>query len=172
LKIGAQVLLIKNLDVERGLVNGAQGEVVGFDRDRQNYPIVNFPDIHIKRVMVPEAWKIEIQGEQVASRTQIPLTLAWALSVHKCQGMTLSSVQCELGNVFTTGQAYVALSRARTLDGRRRALSAHIHNSRSLRPPLIIGLSLTSLPRSFATDPVVVAYYDSLEKQQNAASTY
>ena len=54
--MGAQVLLIKNLEVENGLVNGAQGEVVAFDPDRFNYPVVRFNDTGLKRVIAPEAW--------------------------------------------------------------------------------------------------------------------
>ncbi|PIA99844.1 ATP-dependent DNA helicase PIF1 [Cercospora beticola] len=66
----------------------------------------------------PETWKIELpNGEVQASRAQIPLILAWALSIHKAQGQTLDRVKVDLGRVFEKGQAYVALSRATKMDG-------------------------------------------------------
>jgi ATP-dependent DNA helicase PIF1 len=66
----------------------------------------------------PETWKIELpNGEIQASRTQIPLILAWALSIHKAQGQTLERVKVDLGKVFEKGQAYVALSRATCQEG-------------------------------------------------------
>lgn len=66
----------------------------------------------------PESWKIELpNGEVQASRSQIPLILAWALSIHKAQGQTLDRVKVDLGKIFEKGQAYVALSRATSQDG-------------------------------------------------------
>lgn len=66
----------------------------------------------------PESWKIELpNGEIQASRSQIPLILAWALSIHKAQGQTLDRVKVDLGRIFEKGQAYVALSRATTQNG-------------------------------------------------------
>lgn len=65
-----------------------------------------------------ESWKIELpNGEVQASRQQIPLILAWALSIHKAQGQTLERVKVDLGKIFEKGQAYVALSRATTQQG-------------------------------------------------------
>lgn len=66
----------------------------------------------------PESWKVELpNGEVQASRSQIPLILAWALSIHKAQGQTLERVKVDLGKVFEKGQAYVALSRATSMAG-------------------------------------------------------
>lgn len=65
-----------------------------------------------------ESWKIELpSGEVQASRSQIPLILAWALSIHKAQGQTLERVKVDLGRIFEKGQAYVALSRATCQEG-------------------------------------------------------
>ena len=87
----------------------------------QLYPVVRFAiadgttrDLLCKR----ESWKIELpNGEVQASRDQIPLILAWALSIHKAQGQTLERVRVDLGRVFEKGQAYVALSRATSMQG-------------------------------------------------------
>lgn len=87
----------------------------------QAYPVVRFAiadgttrDLLCKR----EEWKVELpNGEVQASRQQIPLILAWALSIHKAQGQTLERVRVDLGRVFEKGQAYVALSRATTMAG-------------------------------------------------------
>jgi ATP-dependent DNA helicase PIF1 len=66
----------------------------------------------------PETWKVELpNGEVQASRAQVPLILAWALSIHKAQGQTLERVKVDLGKVFEKGQAYVALSRATSMAG-------------------------------------------------------
>jgi ATP-dependent DNA helicase PIF1 len=66
----------------------------------------------------PEQWKVELpNGEVQASRQQVPLILAWALSIHKAQGQTLERVKVDLGKVFEKGQAYVALSRATSMGG-------------------------------------------------------
>jgi len=66
----------------------------------------------------PETWKVELpNGEVQASRSQVPLILAWALSIHKAQGQTLERVKVDLGKVFEKGQAYVALSRATSMAG-------------------------------------------------------
>lgn len=66
----------------------------------------------------PESWKVELpNGEVQASRSQVPLILAWALSIHKAQGQTLDRVKVDLGKVFEKGQAYVALSRATSMAG-------------------------------------------------------
>ena len=85
------------------------------------YPLVRFtlPDgTNRELVCRREAWKIELpNGEVQASRSQIPLILAWALSIHKAQGQTLDHVRVDLGRVFEKGQAYVALSRATTMEG-------------------------------------------------------
>lgn len=65
-----------------------------------------------------EKWDIEnLEGKIEASRSQIPLILAWALSIHKCQGQTLHWVKVDLRKIFECGQSYVALSRAVSMDG-------------------------------------------------------
>lgn len=89
--------------------------------DNKAYPLVRFHAVDgSQRIIlcVPEAWKVELPtGEVQASRKQLPLILAWALSIHKAQGQTLERVKVDLGKVFEKGQAYVALSRATTQQG-------------------------------------------------------
>lgn len=85
------------------------------------FPVVQFMATNgTSRVILcqPEEWKVELpNGEVQAKRTQLPLILAWALSIHKAQGQTLERVKVNLGRVFEKGQAYVALSRATTQEG-------------------------------------------------------
>lgn len=113
LKVGAQVVLVKNLDPEKGLVNGSRGVVAEF---RGNNPIVRFCN-GLEVAMVSQSFEI-IKGYTVlASARQIPLMLAWALTIHKAQGMTLDRVTLDLSKAFSEGQAYVGFSRARKLAG-------------------------------------------------------
>ncbi|MBS94873.1 MAG: hypothetical protein CL799_10575 [Chromatiales bacterium] len=164
LKIGAQVMLIKNLN--ETLVNGTLGKVIAFSDEKafemqdggdyngemddamakarrklasfkskfdpednpgassgegQLYPVVKFLDVYGTAKIIlcqPEEWKVELpNGEVQARRSQLPLILAWALSIHKAQGQTLERVTVDLGKVFEKGQAYVALSRATSQHG-------------------------------------------------------
>uniref|UniRef100_A0A3P8T7X0 ATP-dependent DNA helicase PIF1 n=1 Tax=Amphiprion percula TaxID=161767 RepID=A0A3P8T7X0_AMPPE len=118
LKVGAQVMLTKNLDVARGLVNGARGVVVAFESGKHGLPRVRFL-CGVTEVLKKERWVFKSGGGIYLSRQQLPLKLAWAISIHKSQGMTLDCVEISLARVFESGQAYVALSRARSLEGLR-----------------------------------------------------
>ncbi|XP_038298576.1 ATP-dependent DNA helicase PIF1 [Canis lupus familiaris] len=118
LKLGAQVMLVKNLAVSRGLVNGARGVVVGFETEGRGLPQVRFL-CGVTKVIHADRWTVQATGGQLLSRRQLPLQLAWAISIHKSQGMSLDCVEISLGRVFASGQAYVALSRARSLEGLR-----------------------------------------------------
>ncbi|KAF4623088.1 hypothetical protein D9613_002070 [Agrocybe pediades] len=146
-KVGAQVLLIRNVkeDLVNGslgkvinLLTIREAREKGFDvmeisdrsqsnglraldsiliSHRQAWPLVHFEN---KETWLCPAWRFTIQGRRgniEARRTQVPLILAWALSIHKSQGQTLSRVKVDLGHVFESGQAYVALSRATTMEG-------------------------------------------------------
>lgn len=116
LKVGAQVMCCFNLDQDRGVVNGTLGKVVGFAGAFSKMPIVKFNN-GVTMNMEAVTWQIRENEKVIGSRTQIPLRLAWAITVHKSQGMTLDKVEVHLGKAFEFGQAYVALSRARTKDG-------------------------------------------------------
>ena len=77
-------------------------------------PVVEFISGR-KETIGMEKWTFHIGGGNIAYRKQLPLTLAWAISIHKSQGMTLDCVEISLGRAFERGQTYVALSRAKNL---------------------------------------------------------
>lgn len=111
LKIGAQVMLLKNINISGGLVNGARGVVISF---KDGLPLVRFRN---KEYMAKqERWIVKMASGTHAIRVQVPLKLAWAFSIHKSQGLTLDCVEMSLARVFEAGQAYVALSRAQSLE--------------------------------------------------------
>jgi ATP-dependent DNA helicase PIF1 len=135
LKEGAQVMLVANLDIKNGLCNGSRGVVVGF-QETTNWPIVEFKTE--RRVIQPYTWESDHKPPIV--RSQIPLRLAYALTIHKSQGATLDCALIDIGpSVFEYGQAYVALSRVRNLEG----------------------LFLFDIcPRAFRAHPLVKSFYD------------
>jgi hypothetical protein len=114
LKIGAAVMFTKNNQKE-GFVNGTLGTVLGFDKE-SGCPIVKTRNE--RRIEVqPMDWTVEENGKVRAKIVQMPLRLAWAITVHKSQGMSLDEAVIDLSNVFEFGQGYVALSRVRRLSG-------------------------------------------------------
>lgn len=118
LKVGAQVMLLKNIDQPEGLVNGSLGEVIELRKGdfRGFTPVVKFLN-GVVREIGPESWELRRHEDVLASRRQIPLRLSYAISIHKSQGMSLDKIRVHLARCFADGQAYVALSRARTLEG-------------------------------------------------------
>lgn len=111
--VGAQVMLLHNLDLENGLANGSRGVVVEFCEE---LPVVRFINGE-ERIIDFYSWEVEEGNIKQVRITQIPLKLAWAITAHKAQGSTLDYAEVDLSNVFTYGQAYVALSRVKTKDG-------------------------------------------------------
>jgi len=115
LKKGAFVMFEKN-NYNKGYVNGTLGRVNSFDKNDD--PIVE--SLSKKRITVePESWTITDDNKIIAQITQIPLRLAWAITVHKSQGMTLDSAEIDLSRSFIEGMGYVALSRVKSLKGLR-----------------------------------------------------
>ena len=147
LRAGMLVVLLVNVDIAAGLVNGSQGTILRFEKlettwlpeqkgshkdlksslirkftrsaDQMELPVVQFtngrettifPDCNLSEVG-------EVKPFSLISRTQVPLMAAWAMTVHKSQGMTLDRVIVDLADSFEEGQVYVALSRARSLEG-------------------------------------------------------
>lgn len=117
LKKDAVVMFIKN-NHEQGYVNGTTGVVVDFNKET-GLPIVKTSYGSLIRLTL-EDWSIENDsGSIVAKVSQIPLKLAWAITIHKSQGMTLDSAEIDLSKTFEVGQGYVALSRIKNIDGLR-----------------------------------------------------
>lgn len=147
LKIGAQVMLRKNLDVLLGLFNGAIGEVKSFDEE-SGCPIIDFGD-HLRGVYIkPQTWELRTgrNAQLIAARTQLPLILAWAISSHKSQGMTIHApVVADPGTAFENGQVYVILSRVRRFE----QLSFKSFNVSSIK-----------------ADPRVIKFYEELETKE------
>ncbi len=113
IKNGAVVMFVKN-NYEKGYVNGTLGKVIGFDEN--DYPIVETAGGR-EIIAAPTSWAIEEDGSVKAEICQIPLRLAWAITIHKSQGMSLDAAEIDLSKSFVPGMGYVALSRARTLSG-------------------------------------------------------
>lgn len=113
IKKGALVMTIKN-SPERKYVNGSLGIVTGFEKIT-GYPIVEFRSGKVVTIK-PESWELRDGDKKRASLSQIPLRLAWAITVHKSQGMTLDAARIDLRRAFVEGMGYVALSRVRRLD--------------------------------------------------------
>jgi ATP-dependent DNA helicase PIF1 len=120
LKAGAQVMMLKNTFYKEGISNGSLGIVEDFTD--KGFPVVRFTNG--KKIAIdPDEWLAEEYNSEErvmvvkASVRQIPLLPAWAITVHKSQGMTLERVECDLGSAFEEGQVYVALSRVKSLDG-------------------------------------------------------
>lgn len=114
LKEGASVMFTKN-NPRGGFVNGTLGIIVSFGKE-SGHPIVEIRNG--KRIETsPAEWIIEENGKVRAKIMQVPLRLAWAITVHKSQGMSLDAAVMDLTSVFEFGQGYVALSRVRRLSG-------------------------------------------------------
>lgn len=113
LKVGARVMFTKN-NPDGSFVNGTVGEVQGFNAE--GAPTVR--TLRGRRVEVePMEWTITDGARTLARISQLPLRLAWAITIHKSQGMTLDAAVMDLSQAFEYGQGYVALSRVRSLAG-------------------------------------------------------
>ncbi len=118
LKKGAKVMFVKN-NPNDDVYNGTMGEVIDFQKDASNgyLPVVKLNTGRTLTVAF-DVWSFDDDdGEPLASFSQLPLCLAWAITVHKSQGMTLDAAEIDLSKTFEVGQGYVALSRVRSLDG-------------------------------------------------------
>ena len=148
LKINAQVMLLKNIDTINGFVNGLKGIVTSFDPD-SGLPLVKWENQIIPSIVTtfemsqtdPETKKI------ISTYTQIPISLSWACTIHKSQGSTINKLIVDCEGIFSTGQLYVALSRAKEWDNLK-----------------IINFS----PHHVKTDVEVINFYNSLTNEQSS----
>ena len=138
---GAQVMLLINLDPKTNLVNGSRGVVIDFTED--GLPVVAFKNQ--TRSIDFHSWEVKDGKTLLATIFQLPLRLAYAITAHKSQGATLDSAMINLSGVFEYGQAYVALSRVRSLD------ALWIYNV---------------VKTSFRAHPEALSFYEPLEKPQ------
>jgi len=113
IKKGALVMAVKN-SLERKYVNGSIGTVMDFEAGTE-YPVVEFRNGKVI-TMQPDTWELRDGDKKRASISQIPLRLAWAITVHKSQGMTLDAARIDLRKAFVEGMGYVALSRVKNLN--------------------------------------------------------
>ncbi len=145
LKEGASVMFTKN-NFENGYVNGTLGIIVGFDED-SDFPIVETREGELITAL-PSEWAVDDSGKVLATITQVPLRLAWAITVHKSQGMSLDAATMDLSRAFEYGQGYVALSRVRAFSG--------LH---------ILGIN----QRAFEVHPLVLARDQSFRERSQEA---
>lgn len=143
LKIGAAVMCTANLDLDSGICNGAQGTVVDFAPSQNALGFAEVPVVLFSngvKMRIPIVYRHSTNYPTIAVG-QIPLCLAWALTIHKIQGATMTMAEIDVGtSVFECGQTYVALSRIKSLDG----------------------LYLSSFhPSKIKTNPKVVVFYNS-----------
>ena len=145
---GAQVMLIVNLDQDRGLVNGSRGVVTGFTPG--GLPMVRFLATAASGSVIVDRQNWWLNDYEGIGRSQIPLRVAYAITIHKSQGATLDSALVDIGSsTFEYGQAYVALSRVQTL----------------------FGLYVWKLdPRKIRAHPSVVAFYQQLAEKRGPAA--
>jgi len=111
--VGAQVMLLKNLDIPNGLANGSRGVVTSFVSDIPKVRFLNGEE----RIIEQNVWEIEENDKKILRAQQIPLKVAYAISIHKSQGCSLDYAEIDLSCVFEYGQSYVALSRVKSLEG-------------------------------------------------------
>ena len=169
LKVGAQVILLKNIDITNKLYNGARGVVEKIGHGREacewsdeidiktgmvNRVPIKFEDIHTiyvkfatgTHIVDRAAWEVKSgNGAALAVRRQYPLDLAWAFTIHKSQGMTLDRVEARI-NAFTEGQVYVALSRCKSIEGLR--------------------ITGPWSPNAIRAHPVVIDFYNKISKNK------
>lgn len=112
LKVGAEVMFVAN-NFGAGYVNGTRGRVVDFTDELPVVELPNGREIKVER----HSWKLEEDGRTRAEVAQLPLRLAWAITIHKSQGMSLDGAEIDLSRSFTPGMGYVALSRVRSMEG-------------------------------------------------------
>ena len=166
LKVGAEVMFVAN-NFSEGYVNGSRGKVIAF---KDGLPLVELQ--RNKRVINVEkhSWALEEDGKERARVTQLPLRLAWAITIHKSQGMSLDSAEIDLSRAFTPGMGYVALSRVRSLDG---VYLKGINNTALAMHPEIFTFdeALKSASLRLAQETSDEAYKPEVQQQEQSTKT-
>ncbi len=143
LKVDAQVMLVVNLDIDAGLVNGSRGVVVKLKEQKVKVAFDNGITRYINEFTWTKQDDIGLSIPYIyAVHIQIPLMLAWAMTAHKSQGLTISNVAIDTSRTFADGQTYVCLSRATSLEG--------------------LYLLNPFYPTHAKTDPEVIEFYDNI----------
>lgn len=145
LKEEALVMCTKN-NFEAGYVNGTIARIIRFDSET-GFPVI-LTTAGKEILMKPVSWEMAEDGKVLAEISQLPLRLAWAITVHKSQGMSLDAVEVDLSKAFVYGQGYVALSRVRTLAGLK-----------------VNGMH----PNALQVDPKVIQYDGQFHQESEAA---
>ena len=140
LKVGARVILLINLSFEKGLINGACGEVLEIN---DNSVLVRFDNGFTSEIKKHE-FEFYKNDKLIATRKQFPLRLAYGITIHKSQGMTLDKLVVDCSRIFEKGQTYVALSRIKTLNG------LYLKNFN---------------PNKIKTDKKIIEFYENLLKK-------
>lgn len=117
LKVGCKVMLLINLDFNKGLINGSTGEVLEISQNIEDEHILVKFDNGVEQAIPKNTFEAYRDGEVVVSREQYPLRLAYGITIHKSQGMTLDNLIVDCNRIFECGQVYVALSRITSLKG-------------------------------------------------------
>jgi len=137
--IDAQIMVLYNFSVKNGLANGTRGVVIGFTND--DLPVIRLLNGKT-RIIDYVKWPIIENNIEILHIEQIPLKLAYAITIHKSQGCTLDYAEIDLSNIFDYGQAYVGLSRIKSLNG----------------------LNILNIDyNSFKTNKIAIEYYQNLE---------
>jgi ATP-dependent DNA helicase PIF1 len=143
LAVDAQVMLIKNIDIETGLVNGSRGVITGFGPGPLYEPNVLFKGRSHPVPISTHDWDVDDGAVKGVKRSQIPLVLAYAITIHKSQGSTLDCALVDISaSTFEYGQAYVAMSRAKSLE------SLYVHDID---------------PKAIRAHPKVTAFYKGIK---------
>lgn len=154
LKKDAVVMFVKN-DRDGRYVNGTIGKITGFEFGN---PVVE--TLSGEKVVAEDAeWNVEEDGKALATVEQIPLRLAWAITVHKSQGMSLDAAEIDLSKAFTPGQGYVALSRLRSLAG---LVLTGINDKALQMHPYVVNLDLKLRAQSHKWEQVLKRF-DEME---------
>src|SRR5574344_2814240 len=117
LKVGCKVMLLINLDFNKGLINGSTGTVIELVKSSEDEHILVKFDNGTEQVIPKNTFEAYRDGEVIVSREQYPLRLAYGITIHKSQGMTLDKLVVDCSRIFECGQVYVALSRIKSLKG-------------------------------------------------------